>query len=84
MWLTNLKIAIVEKDSDKLNNLINDIPEFENTQEMQEALCLTKEALTLLHTLKDETVDSMKQIKKNLDFLKSTQAPLATKLDIKS
>jgi hypothetical protein len=34
--------------------------------------------------LKEETKASMKQIKKNLDFLRSTDIPTSKKLDIRS
>jgi predicted sugar kinase len=84
MWLTKLKIALVEKDIDRLSELMENIPKLESVQEMTEALYLTKEAKELLHRLKDETSFSMKQIKQNLNFLKSTQEPKQSKLDIKS
>ena len=84
MWLTKLKIAIVEKDTDKLAKLMDNLPELETQEEMNEALYLIREAAELVYTLKDETAYSMKQIKKNLDFLKSTETKSASKLDIKS
>ncbi len=83
MWLTKFKIALVEKDIDKLSKLMNNLPELETKKEMQEAQYLIKEATSLVHTLKNETSSSMKQIKKNLEFLKSTEAPKIAKLDIK-
>ena len=84
MWLTKLKIAIVEENTEKLSNLIQDIPKLDDVKDMREALCLVEEALTLLHRLKSETSTSMKQIKKNLAFLKSTHTQSISKLDIKS
>ena len=84
MWLTDLKIAIVEKDIDKLSKLIDEIPQLETEQEMQEALYLAKEVSSLAQDLKDETSISMKQIKKNLNFLKSTEAKATSTLNIRS
>lgn len=84
MWLTSIKIAIIEKNTDKLNLLLEESPKFENKQDIEEAMYLLREASELVHTLKDETATSMKQIKKNLDFLKSTQNPAPNTLDIKS
>ena len=84
MWLTRLKIALVEKDTEKLSELMENIPKLESVSEMQEAFFLTKEAQKLVSTLQSETATSMKQIKQNLTFLKSTQEPKVSKLDIKS
>ena len=84
MWLTKIKIAIVEKNSEKINLLLDEVPQFENKHDMEEAMYLLREAAELVYTLKDGTEQSMKQIKKNMNFLKSTQAPTANKLDLKS
>jgi len=84
MWLTKLKIALVEKDTEKLSELMENIPKLESVDEMQEARYLIKEAHELVYTLQNNTSASMKQIKQNLTFLKSTQEPKVSKLDIKS
>ena len=84
MWLTKLKIAIVEKNTSNMDKLLNDIPELTDADEIEEAIYLLREAAELIHTLQDETSDSMKQIQKNLQFLRSTDIPTSSKLDIKS
>ena len=84
MWLTKLKIAVVEKDTDRLSSLMESIPKLESIEDMTAALYLIREAEELVYTLQDETSASMKQIKKNLAFLKSTEAQKTSKLDIKS
>jgi predicted translin family RNA/ssDNA-binding protein len=84
MWLDKLKIAIIEKNADALNELMEDLPQLKDKKEIEEALYLLKEATSLMHTLKNETSASMKQIKKNLDFLRSTDVPTSKKLDIMS
>jgi hypothetical protein len=84
MWLNQLTIAIVEKDTDKIDELLINIPTFDNVDDMRSAQALLKECLVLLHTLKDETASSMKQLKKNIDYLNSTQTQTINKLDIKS
>lgn len=68
MWLNKLQIAIVEKDADKLDELLDQMPEFKDKDEMIKAACLLKEALSLLYSLKDKTSESMKQIKKTWIF----------------
>ena len=84
MWLNKLQIAIVEKNTDLLDILLDDLPEFRDVDEMQKASYLLREASILLHTLRDDTSHQMSQIQKNLNFLNSTQAPTVSKLDIKS
>ncbi|MDQ1268664.1 MAG: hypothetical protein QG560_1307 [Campylobacterota bacterium] len=83
MWLTKLKIAIVEKNPDALNKLLDEIPQLENQKEIEEAVYLLKEATALMESLRDETKASMKQIKKNLDFLRSNDIPTSKRLDIR-
>lgn len=84
MWLTKLKIAIVEKNVENISKLMEEIPQLEDLKKMEEAVYLIREAAELVYTLQDETSASMKQIRKNIDFLKSTQIKNASKLDIKS
>ncbi len=84
MWLNNLKIAIVEKNTDAIDKLMDDIPKLENTDDIEEAIYLLKAATELVSGLKDETDASMKQIKTNIKFLRSTEAHSTNKLDIKS
>ena len=84
MWHNRFKIALVKKDTDTLQKLLNEMPEFTDVQEMKKASFLVKGALELLHTLKDETSTSMKQIRQNIDFLNVTINNSANKLDIKS
>ena len=84
MWLNELKIAIVQKDIKHLESLLNDIPQLEDKKEIENALYLLQEASNLMQTLKDETASSMKQIKKNIDFLNSAEANKTAKFDITS
>lgn len=84
MWLTNFKIAIVEKNIDKLSQLMDSLPNLKSKEEMEEALYLIKEASTLVHSLKDKTSLSMNQMKNNLKFLKSTQHKSSNGFDITS
>ena len=41
MWLNKLQIAIIEKDTEKLDELLENLPEFENKDEMQKASWMT-------------------------------------------
>lgn len=84
MWLTKLQIAIVEKNTDNLNKLLDTMPTFDNIKDMQTASYLLRETAELLYTLKDETASTMKQLKKNIAFLRSTEVRTSSKIDIKS
>mgnify|MGYP000138324411 CR=1 FL=1 len=83
MWLKELKIAIVEKNTDKLNSLMENLPELTTKEDIDSAICLLKEATDLVTSFRDETEASMIQMKKNIKFLKATESKRPSKLDIK-
>jgi len=83
MWLTNLKIAVIEQNTDKLSKLMKDIPMLSNNKEREEAIYLLKQATEFVSKLKNETAQSMKKIQKSLNFLKSTEHKTSAKLDIR-
>lgn len=85
MWLNKFKIALIEKNTDEIDKLLDETPKFANKRDTQEAIYLMREASKLFYTLKDETKVIISQLKKNIDFLNSTQTPnKQNKLDIKS
>lgn len=84
MWLKKFTIAIVEKDTDALKTLMDEIPKFEKKSDIDATLSLIEEAKKLVESLKNDTEKSMIQIQKNIKFLKSTQAPIKSSLDISS
>ncbi len=83
MWLNKFKVALVQKDVTSLEKLLDEVPDFSSKSQAQSALYLFKEAIELLHMLKESTSISMKQIKQNIDFLESTQIRPQSTLDIK-
>lgn len=84
MWLKELKIAIVEKNIQKLDALMMELPSFEQKNEINEAQYLINEAKKIVVSLKNDTKHSMIQIKKNIEFLNATEAPFRSTLDITS
>ena len=82
MWLNQLKIAVVQKDVEQLEKLLDDLPKLDDAKEIEEALYLLHEATNILQNLKDKTAASMAQMKKNIDFLNSTEANRTAKFDI--
>ena len=81
-WLSELKVAIVSKDPQKIATLIDTMPTFEKVEQMQEALYLIKEAYIVMNELKNETLAQREQIKKNIDFLESTASQQKNSLDV--
>lgn len=84
MWLRSLEIALVEKNIDAIDSLLKESVAFENVEEMQRAQYLLLEASKLIGGLKDQTASTMKQLKKNLDFLKVSEQKSPNRLDIRS
>ena len=84
MWIDKLKIALIEKDVDGIDKLLENIPELTDPKELETAILLLKQASELLHILKDETATAMLKTKQNLDYLNVTKEGKSSKLDIKS
>ena len=84
MWLNELKIAVVQKDTESLSKLLGNLPTLDDAKEIESAIYLLAQAMEIVKSRRDATADSMKQIQKNIKFLKSTQSPRKNKLDIKS
>ncbi|MDD5400659.1 MAG: hypothetical protein PHQ93_05670 [Sulfurimonas sp.] len=82
MWLEELQIAIIEKDAQKIDELVSVPLKFDTTDEMKSAMYLLAEASKLLHELKEETNQTMIQLRKNINFLNSTQEQTPSKFDV--
>ena len=82
MWINEFKVAIITKDTKKIDQLIMNMPQFETLEEMQEAFYLFNHARELLESLKNETAQSMKKIKDTIRYIESTNAKTPSKLDI--
>jgi len=83
MWIKKLQIAIIEKNPDAIDALMQETPEFKDKKEIESAMYLLREAMELIYTLKDETALTIKQLKKNIDFLASTQPQTQNRLDVR-
>jgi len=82
MWLKELQIAIIEKDTQKIDELVSVPLKFDRVEDANSAMYLLAEASKLLHELKDETKQTMTQLKKNIDFLNSTKERSLGNFDI--
>jgi len=84
VWLNQLKVAVVQRDTELLSSLLDDVPALEDAQDIETAIYLLQEATTIMQQLKDETAVSMKQIKKNIDYLNSSVADQKSQFDVTS
>ena len=64
-WLLDLKLSVINGDKNKILALSESIPEsFESKLELDEALALTQEALTLMAERKAELGHELAKLKK--------------------
>ena len=82
MWNNEFKLAILNKDTKRIDLLLTQMPKFETLEEMQEAFYLFNHARELLEGLKDETAKSMKKINETIRYIESTSTEIPSKLDI--
>lgn len=81
MWLKQFKIALIEKNTKQLDNLMDELPTLKDPQEIQQALHLLQEATHLVETLKNQTNSSLQIMKRNIAFLNATQDISSKKLN---
>jgi outer membrane protein assembly factor BamD (BamD/ComL family) len=82
MWTHKLKIAIATENIAAIARLSNELPSFSSVEQMQEAAYLIQNALTFLNAQKASTATALSQIKKNLDFLQSSNNKPKSTFDI--
>lgn len=81
IWNSALTIAIVEKDIEQIEKLIDMMPLFIDVNEAVTAQALLQEALNVVSALKDETNESMQKIKKTRAFLLSSDLMTTNKTE---
>jgi hypothetical protein len=83
-WLNKLKVAVVTKDVPLLDELLSSLPDELEDEERVQVLYLLKEGAKMISALQENTLTTMVQIKKNLDFLNSSDGTkVRNTLDIK-
>lgn len=63
VWSKKLKIAIIERDMDKLEELSHDIPQTKDIELGNEALALMKQAMQIIEEEKENTREEMQKLK---------------------
>ena len=82
-WLNELKKAIILQDSQNLNTLIDQMPQFTTLPEMEEAAYLLLSAQIFLENERSQTLHSLTQLKNTIDFLKATENITASSINLK-
>ena len=83
MWLTKLKTALVLEEIERISALLDEMPQFDTLEQMEEAAFLLQQSKTLLEQKKIQTAQTLQQLKNSLDFLKSTATQQTHSLNLK-
>jgi hypothetical protein len=83
MWLTKFKTALVLEDFENISKLLEEMPQFETLQQMEEASYLLAQTKTLVEKNKLQTAHVLQQLQNSLNFLKSTQSEPPSSLNLK-
>ncbi|MCX6073483.1 MAG: hypothetical protein NTY39_04110 [Campylobacterales bacterium] len=83
MWLKEFKKALILKDFDTLDSLIDQMPSMESLAQMEEASYLFQNARVLIESEQVATLRAMQQLKNTLDFLKATENSISPTINIK-
>lgn len=68
-WHNELKVALINKDSARADFLIENLPRFQNLEEMLQAKELISQLIDFLESQKQETKDQMIKIKAAKEFI---------------
>jgi len=71
-WTNQLKIAIIENNELKIEELLTELPQFDSLEQMKEAAYMMQEAHTLLNKEKNILTSKLLKIKKQKEFLNSS------------
>lgn len=83
MWLTNFKKAIILKEFETLEQLIDEMPLLDSLPEIEEAAYLLHHAKTLLETEQSATLNALQQLKSTIDYLKATESTPISSINLK-
>ena len=71
-WINSFKVAIIEENFQKIEELSSLLPRFIVYKNMIEAQYLIKEALVLMYKEKQQTMVKMQKLKLNRQFISSS------------
>jgi len=70
-WLNQFKIAIIDKDIQKMSELNSLMPKFETIEQIYEAQAYIKQAIQLITNQQSKLSENMAKIQKTKKFLNS-------------
>lgn len=70
-WITNLKLAVIEKDIVTIGKIIKDVPNIKDMAKAQETLALINEAILIVENEKSKALKAMNKLKQTKAFLES-------------
>jgi len=70
-WLNQFKIAIIDKDIQKMDELNSSMPEFETLKQIYEAQAYIQQAIQIIMDKQSELRENMAKIQKTKKFLNS-------------
>ncbi len=70
-WLDDFKAAIIEKDFERIEQLLSQMPDFKSINELKTGVALINEAKKLLIAEQKVLRENMEKIKKSREFLKN-------------
>jgi len=70
-WLNDLKIAVIEENTQEISILIETLPDFTDLDKAKEALSLVGQAIKITDAKKTEVLNTLNKIKKTKEFLSS-------------
>ena len=68
-WLDDFKRALIEKDFDAIERLIENIPQFREVEEQKLVLSLINEAKREVQKEKDQALKEMQKIQKSKKYI---------------
>jgi len=79
-WINNLKIAIIEKNELRIEELTQSLPNFDPLEKMKEATYIMQEAHNFLLHEKNDMATKILKIKKQKEFI-ATNTPIKSSFD---
>jgi len=83
MWIIKFKIALLEKDIDSIDTLLDSVPEFSNREDAEQAMYLIQQGMELVYNLQDDLGKSMRQMKQSINFLGNSMQASGGRINIK-
>ncbi|MFP4486660.1 MAG: hypothetical protein ACLFOC_06830 [Campylobacterales bacterium] len=72
-WVDSFKLALIKEDDKTIGKLLEDIPDFEDVEDMKVASNLIEEAISTFTKKRQETLAQMDYIKKSRKFLEDKE-----------